>query len=585
MNRSYARLFAAILTFLSALFAHTRPATAALRTVAVANQIAPGTSESFLSLATPTINDAGHVAFAGAVPSGVGLWSEASQQQLILVALEGQTAPGPSSFGFRDLNVIVSDGPYSAFMGEINWRPTGFQYERGIWRESVDGVELLVRENLPIEDPSTNELISLDNIVGMVPVLNRHGQIAFSSFLNPGLFENLAVLSSGSGTLQIVARDGDPAPGLDPGVVIDRPGTVVLNDVGRVAFLSSLSGTGIDSSNSTAIWAETSDSVRLVARAGDNAPGTTSVFRAFGSGGCCGRYGPVLNNAGEIAFWSYINGGGAESDNNSGIWSESGGVLRLVARAGDHAPGTSSDEQFGTFRGAKPLINSQGKLGFTRQLTSGKVGIWVDDSASLELLVLEGELPVEPDVPSDAYLGEPHLIAMNAVGQVAFRLHESGVGVSSLWATSLSGEPGIIAFVGQSIEVMPNDFRTVQAIVTSNDADFSGGEDGQINIMNEFGQIAFRANFTDGSSAVLVSDKVATDPFSGDFDLDGDVDGFDFLEWQQSAGGHEFSDWNSDYGSKLGGSIASHSVPEPSTASIVSISFAIYLVHFKQFSF
>lgn len=59
--------------------------------------------------------------------------------------------------------------------------------------------------------------------------------------------------------------------------------------------------------------------------------------------------------------------------------------------------------------------------------------------------------------------------------------------------------------------------------------------------INAVGQLAFVAQFTDGSTGVFVSNLVADLTVPGDFDSDGDVDGADFVIWQTNfpaAGGH-----------------------------------------------
>jgi hypothetical protein len=52
---------------------------------------------------------------------------------------------------------------------------------------------------------------------------------------------------------------------------------------------------------------------------------------------------------------------------------------------------------------------------------------------------------------------------------------------------------------------------------------------------------------------------VATQP--GDFDLDGDVDGRDFLVWQRNPSVGDLGDWQANYGA--GALAASTAVPEP----------------------
>lgn len=74
-------------------------------------------------------------------------------------------------------------------------------------------------------------------------------------------------------------------------------------------------------------------------------------------------------------------------------------------------------------------------------------------------------------------------------------------------------------------------------------------------------------------TATVIFDDVSLDadvPLAGDFDMDGDVDGFDFLLWQQGgsiAGGTsaELVAWENNYGAQaIQGAITS--IPEPHTA-------------------
>lgn len=54
-------------------------------------------------------------------------------------------------------------------------------------------------------------------------------------------------------------------------------------------------------------------------------------------------------------------------------------------------------------------------------------------------------------------------------------------------------------------------------------------------------------------------------PMTGDFDLDGDVDGADFLAWQRNPSVGDLADWQANYGATTSALSASSAVPEPST--------------------
>lgn len=77
---------------------------------------------------------------------------------------------------------------------------------------------------------------------------------------------------------------------------------------------------------------------------------------------------------------------------------------------------------------------------------------------------------------------------------------------------------------------------------------------------------AFTALTLDGAAVVL----------PGDFDLDGDVDGEDFLTWQRGAspGGVTSADlttWQANFGSLVQLTNASSAVPEPSTLALLAV--------------
>ena len=61
---------------------------------------------------------------------------------------------------------------------------------------------------------------------------------------------------------------------------------------------------------------------------------------------------------------------------------------------------------------------------------------------------------------------------------------------------------------------------------------------------------------------------------AGDFDIDGDVDGFDFLKWQRGESPNPLSasalaDWETNYGTVAPLSATSAAVPEPSSAVLL----------------
>ena len=72
-------------------------------------------------------------------------------------------------------------------------------------------------------------------------------------------------------------------------------------------------------------------------------------------------------------------------------------------------------------------------------------------------------------------------------------------------------------------------------------------------------------------------------PDAGDFDLDGDVDGFDFLKWQRDQSPNPLSasdlaDWEANFGMAASLSANSVTVPEPSSAALLIVIAAVSIL-------
>jgi hypothetical protein len=105
---------------------------------------------------------------------------------------------------------------------------------------------------------------------------------------------------------------------------------------------------------------------------------------------------------------------------------------------------------------------------------------------------------------------------LNAAGQTAFYAYliGSGIGASNnkgIWATDRSGVLQLVARRGDLLEVAPGDFRTISLLTFLGDRDShsTGNSDGRPSAFNNLGQVAFSAIFTDGTSGIFVSNRVA----------------------------------------------------------------------------
>jgi hypothetical protein len=584
---------------------------AELRIVALTGQSAPGTAagatfETFGSLIHPqflygyggaVLNDAGQVAFrANLTGSGVdstnqqGVWSEGSGS-LSLVARTGSQAPGaPAGVNFAtepSLELffpVLNDAGHTAFYGALT------DGGLGLWSEGSGSLAPVARtgEQAPGTPAGTTFTFNNLYLVLDAPVLNNSGQTTFRSFLSGSGVTNANLQgrwSERSGSLELVVRQGSSLPGLPAGVVNNYVEEAGLNDAGESVFYSQLSGSGVNNSNDTSVWSEGSGSLQLVVREGRPAPGMPGV--TFGNVVATG----AINNAGQTVVTVGLTSEDTPNRQAS-VWLADSGNLALIARRGTHAPGTPSGVNFEDF-GSWSSLNEAGQALLNVLLS----GTGVDDSNDEALFLSDAQGNVTlahrfgnqaPGTPTGTvFAGNPAFglaRVLNNVGQIATTSPLAGPGVDStndhgIWATDRSGAQQLIVRKGDELEVAPGDVRTISDLSFVGD---TGNGNGWPSGLNNFGQVAFWASFTDGSQGVFVSNKVATMP--GDFNFDGTVDAADYIVWRRGLGTlyspSHYDIWRANFGSSLGpgsGSALpsaeplSAAVPEPATIVLLMI--------------
>jgi hypothetical protein len=147
------------------------------------------------------------------------------------------------------------------------------------------------------------------------------------------------------GSLQVLARSRTAAPGTGAGVNFRTVGLPVVGG-NTTAFIGTLSGAGVTTDvNDRGIWAGGVGSVQLVARDGDPAAGIGGGVNYDRTGSEWGtdiqgnRINPtslpVVGPNGTVAFMSTLTGPGVNTTNDEGIWARypTGGT-HLIARTG-----------------------------------------------------------------------------------------------------------------------------------------------------------------------------------------------------------------------------------------------------------
>jgi hypothetical protein len=269
----------------------------------------------------------------------------------------------------------------------------------------------------------------------VLPQLNNAGDTAFQAGLVGGGVDDTnaaGIWSDSSGSWRVIARQGSHAPGTPEGVRFGDPVgpfnvflSLALNDAGQTAFLSRLIGSGalLDEG----IWIEGASGPELIAREGGRAPGTPDgvTLRTLDS------YSISLNNAGQIAFGSFLSGDSVNSSNAQVIWSGDADTLRPVARTGSHAPGTPAGVNFESFALYSRIgLDDAGQTAFLGYLTGTGVndtnqsGIWMERAGNLTLVARSGDPAANgPGATNFAGFYPP---IVNEAGQLAFQAGLSG---------------------------------------------------------------------------------------------------------------------------------------------------------------
>lgn len=163
----------------------------------------------------------------------------------------------------------------------------------------------------------------------------------------------------------LVARGGEDAHGTGTGVVYSYFYDPIINDLGQVTFVGALAGTGVAATNDHGIWSETAGvlgSPQLIAREGDAAPGTEDgvVFSGGFSGYMSNNAGQVAFKAG------LAGAGISDTNDSGLWATDASGLLHLIVQEGDliDVNDDPNIEDFRTVKWIDVLANSMGYSAF-----------------------------------------------------------------------------------------------------------------------------------------------------------------------------------------------------------------------------
>ena len=483
-------------------------------TVALTGQEAPATGgQNFVAFDLPAIDPSGRVSFMasfGTPQDGqypLGAWAGVPGD-LRLLAKKGDPLPGggtilipiaPHFFGDRFLmGVAINDGS------------RGGQFV-GRWGSAALTPVLVEGERAP----GTGDGQVFGSVPTYATTVGRDGTHAASAYVIGGDATDLTSNGLWVGTpgdMRLVARAGSQAPGAPAGVVFDRDSRVsgvpiglpLVDRHGNVTFHGNLSGPGVTAMNSNGVWHGTRDSLTMIARAGDVAPGTGGQNFLSTS--------PLVSAAnGMVAFNAAVPAKAEparpviQSDSDpvppppdSAIYAGRPGDLRPVARGGDFAPGTAVPHVRFT---STPVINAAGDVAFVSER-----GVFVASGGFVRPVMLYETRAA--GTPNDVFYINAQEPSINNVGQVAFFANVRGPAVpdddtTGIWATDPAGELHLVVREGTMFDVGGGDLRLIKHLNFWTGA--NAGEDGTQTSFNDLGQVTFIALFNDNTTGVFVA--------------------------------------------------------------------------------
>ncbi|HEX7286873.1 MAG TPA: choice-of-anchor tandem repeat NxxGxxAF-containing protein [Candidatus Angelobacter sp.] len=322
-------------------------------------------------------------------PGGIGLYNTSAARGPAGVTLDAHVG---QSFG--------TDGVIQGFFENFTMNAQGqvvFNSDlsggtSGIFLKSASGLSRVVSASFNGNgDPSPGGGTFLG--VRQSSISNSGGKIAFSAFAtNSG-----GIYVSSNGQISLAVDGNTPIPG---GVgIFGAISLNAVNDQGQTAFLAQ----SFPFPNGMYVGA--GGQFTLIARDGDPAPGGGAFSLLFPDP----RFGPVINNNGDVAFAADLSTGGR------GVFLFHQGTLTRIAGPGDPSPDASI-----FFTADAPTINSSGQVAFSAETGHG-FGAFLFSAGTVMKVATPGD-----SVPPRMFLTFVDLPQVNDKGEVAF-----GAGLST----------------------------------------------------------------------------------------------------------------------------------------------------------
>jgi len=509
-------------------FTYSYTISSSSETIALSNDPAPQTSNTFSNFEDAALNDSGQIVFYALAnePSSIvdpsGLWFRASDGSMSLVAMQGSTVLNSAGLLFADINkqFQLNNSGQVLFASSIAGPGVSASNNFALFFRDSDGSILPVARSGDIAPGWTTS----PPFQGFSPYrdLNDLGEVIFIAEVNlgpdssvdgdlivPGIWTRKS-----DGVLAAAVLYGDDAPGTGE-TFVNFANTQINNNSfavfeGRAGF-----------NWRHGVWAIAADgSVVKIVYEGDPAPGINGISLGKASTYATPLIKSASNDNDEIVLFSIIEGNGVSQDNDHAIWfRDASGIFQTVIREGDHAPQLSADIVITALMGSdgeitytSPKLNNQGQVLFSGQLSgttidaSNDSAIWLwDPNSGNQKVIQSGDtvtgMGIGETVASFSLNGEG--MQLNDNGEVLIEVTLTGATVTTgndqalIYYNSTSGA-NVFLREGDAMQVGVGDNRTVSDYLLE-------ARPG----INNSSQILFAAGFSTSSGLFLTTPQLS----------------------------------------------------------------------------
>jgi hypothetical protein len=459
------------------------------------DSFAPGSPVGGFFGSSPHLGSTGVILYPGVTSGSYGYFAlpvGGAPQQLVTT---GQSAPGTAAgVYFETITLSGFDGADSmlAFHAYVAGPGISSANSVGIWRTGLDGTYLVARQGDPA--PGLSADIALAG-VDSVPRLSATGDVAvIGNLVGPGITSSndRAIWFGQPGALALVAQTGKPATGTGTALISSFQ-EIRVSRTGHIALAGGLDTGG------AGLWLGRPDAMTMVAGGASAPPGVPgATFEGIGA--------LSLNDSDKLAFVGYMSGAGVGTRNDAAVFAGAANALRLVARRGDSAPGIAS----AAFNALYAVgVSEDGCAAFIGELygpgttPANRETLYFEGPGSPRLVARTGD--IAPGDPLNRPIVDLMGSAVDAAGDIAFiaALYDpnwiSGARTTGLWVWS-DGQYWPVAIEGQTFDIEPGPAQVFRQVEKVAGIGWSGAKG-----INDSRELAFTLLFTDGTMGIFTT--------------------------------------------------------------------------------